>query len=119
MARTRPPPVLTGCFSWLGQRRVVSPQIDTIGLSYEFSTSCLTTVVLQEMDFDGPGDRGDEGHEASTAHTSDPESDLYSRTHPAVFVETVLGEQWVCQDFLPVEDEGMLIYTLRSGPEVS
>lgn len=103
----------------MGQRTVVCKQIDTIGLSDEFATSCLTTVVLQEMDFDGPGDQGDDGHEASTAHTSDPESDLYRRSHPSVFVETVPGKQWVCQDFLPVEDAGMIIYTLRSGPEAS
>jgi hypothetical protein len=61
------------------------------------------------MDCDVPEDSGDPGDEASTAHTSDPESDLYSRGHPAVFVETVSGKQWVLQDFLPVDDEGMSI----------
>jgi hypothetical protein len=66
--------------------------------------------VLQDRDCDGPGDQGDQGDEASTAHTSDPESDLYSLEHPAVFVETVSGREWVLQDFLPVDDEGMVIY---------
>jgi hypothetical protein len=62
------------------------------------------------MDFDVPGDYGDPGDEASTARTIDPESDLYSRGHPSVFVETEPGKQWVLQDFLPVDDEGMIIY---------